>query len=124
MGSDSGWSFFGSAAGSMQFGDSHGRYTDVYVPDSTMRAANDVTQFAYDEKSSSTVTVLEGRVGFAWERACHAATFGLRFGYEFQTWDGLASSASLVADAQADVDLRTNDSFDLHGFFFRFGWTW
>lgn len=124
IGSDSGWSFFGSAAGSVQFGDSRGSYTDHYVPDSTMKAATEVLQFDYLDESSSTAVVLEGRIGFAWEKEYDSTTFGLRFGYEYQTWDGLASTASLVSDAQANIDLRTSDNFDLHGFFFRFGWTW
>lgn len=122
LGQDSGWSFFGSAAVSLQFGDSDGRYFDVYVPNSTMKDATEVVLFGYEDKSSTTVSTLEGRVGFAWEKDFDDVTFGLHFGYEYQTWDGLATTSSLIADAQAQRDLGTSSDFDLHGFFLGAAW--
>ena len=79
-------------------------------------------RLSYRDKSNSTATIFEGRAGFAWEREFDNTTFGLRFGYEYQTWDGLANTVSLIEDAHGDVDLRTDEDFDLHGFFFRLGW--
>lgn len=136
---ESGWSVFGTFAASLQFGDVTGRYFDVYVPVSTMKEDTELVTYSYIDDTDTTASVFEGRIGFAWERRFERVTFGLRFGYEYQVWNELATTASLIENATTDVpvltshdtvdsgrgeDLEANEDIQVHGFFFGLVWAW
>ena len=137
LGQESGWSVFGTVAASLQFGDVDGRYFNVYVPNSTMKADTEIVTYSYLDDGDSTATVIEGRVGFGWEKHFDRVTFGLRFGYEYQAWNDLATTVSLIRDATADVlrdskaddsgrgeHISANEDVKVHGFFFGLSWVW
>lgn len=120
------WSFYGALTFGVLMGNTDQKRVDAdwyYSDYPNLSDAYDIIIDTHDSFDSTT-TVIEAQAGVEWARQFESVKFGIRFGWEIQSWSGIGTLQHYLGYDQSSGRADSTGDIGVSGAFLRASWGW